>query len=138
MDPKPSTDDQSTDDTGINNFFGNILPVTCWLNVQLFLYSTKNTNLSIANTSVDLILFSQCFLEISVKICNNFTLLGFWMFTSQKDLIYESTTPPENFNGKKLVCSAHHGGRNFKRVKASVTLKIECEYKMMGVNLAKK
>ena len=40
-----------------------------------------------------------------------------------------STKPREDFNNKKLVCSAHHGGKDFKkRVKASVTLKIECKY----------
>ena len=60
------------------------------------------------------------------------TCVGFWKYTSQKDLVYVSTQPREDFNNKKLVCSAHHGAKAFKRVKTSVMLKIECKYN--GVN----
>ncbi len=39
-----------------------------------------------------------------------------------------TTAPDANFNNKMLVCEAHHGGKAFKKVKAKVTLKVECKF----------
>ena len=127
LDPEPTTDDQAVDENGL--YFESIRN-RLWIGtlrggVNDWHGEQKDGPLLVSESQKKKKNFYFIFKTV-------FTCVGFWKYTSQKDLVYVSTQPREDFNNKKLVCSAHHGGKKFKRVKTSVTLKIECKY--IGVN----